>query len=639
MPPLFAVSAMTWLVLGVVAVVVVGFLTRAGWLKLFGPVLFYEVIRSARQGRYFLLRALYAFGLFLLLLWVYGIWSSDHRHREVKPEELATLAQTFFWVYTTVQFFAVILLTPGYVAGCIADDKERRTIEFLLATDLANREIVFGKMVARVGNLLLFLLTGLPVLSLIQFFGGIDPGMLILTASAIALTMLGLVGISMVQTVQRKRVRDAILLTYVIAAGYVVFSWLLWALVEVAVHTRGTLLSDLISHIAPAVDVFRWGDPIRAFVETGNVISTTGLNGPALTKILGEYAAFHVSVFVLGVLYAVLRLRKIALRQAAGGDVGRRRKKKTGRVVKRRPVSAARPMVWKEVHIEGKLKLGVLARVMLDLLVACGFIPLGLLFYFYFIEPNTSYRTGWEEFSHGVNLWVRFMNAALCTIMIIGVAVRAAGSVGGERDKDTLVSLLTTPLSAGEILVGKFWGALASVRRLAYVLALVWIIGLLTGAVFPPALPVQLLAMIPPLCAAAAAGLFYSVASRTTLRALMATLLSLVFALGGHWVVGFMCCYLPVGLLTRASDGLEYVLAYEVGATPPAVFAFTPFQPDDWIFRDNWEAKTAIAVLGHLTWLAIAGAFAMATYERFARMANRIGAPRPQELPGPEVAA
>jgi ABC-type transport system involved in multi-copper enzyme maturation permease subunit len=152
---------------------------------------------------------LYATGLFLLLLWVYGLWTLDNRTGQVEPQQLTALAEVFFAVYAVTQFVAVILLTPGYVAGCIADDKERRTIEFLLATDLANREIIFGKMIARIGNLMLFLITGLPVLSLIQFFGGIDPAILLLSFAATGLTMLGLIGISMIQSVQRKRVRDA----------------------------------------------------------------------------------------------------------------------------------------------------------------------------------------------------------------------------------------------------------------------------------------------------------------------------------------------------------------------------------------------------------------------------------------------
>src|SRR5437868_218445 len=46
-------------------------LLRRGWLRLFGPVLFYDMIRSARRGRYFLLRWAYAG---LLLFFLFCVW-------------------------------------------------------------------------------------------------------------------------------------------------------------------------------------------------------------------------------------------------------------------------------------------------------------------------------------------------------------------------------------------------------------------------------------------------------------------------------------------------------------------------------------------------------------------------------------
>src|SRR5205823_5651294 len=49
-------AVLAWGVLLVSAAV----LLRRGWLKLFGPVLFYDMIRAARRGRVFLMRAIYA---------------------------------------------------------------------------------------------------------------------------------------------------------------------------------------------------------------------------------------------------------------------------------------------------------------------------------------------------------------------------------------------------------------------------------------------------------------------------------------------------------------------------------------------------------------------------------------------------
>jgi hypothetical protein len=180
-------------------VIALAVLARRGWLKLFGPVLFYEGLRASRRGRFFLLRCLYAIGLLLLLLWVHSIWSMEQQFSATTGEQpykqQAKLAQEFFFAFAVVQFVAVVLLTPAYVAGGIAEEKEKRTLEFLLATDLRGREIVFGKLLARLGNLGLFVMTGLPVLSLMQFFGGIDPGMLLSSFAVTALTACSLAGL------------------------------------------------------------------------------------------------------------------------------------------------------------------------------------------------------------------------------------------------------------------------------------------------------------------------------------------------------------------------------------------------------------------------------------------------------------
>src|SRR5437868_1780647 len=208
-------------------VLALALLARRGWVRLLGPVLFYDVLRNARRGRFILLRWLYALGLLLLLLWVHSMWSLERYRTGDAPADykaLARLAEDYFRAFSIVQFVVVALLTPAYVAGAVAEEKERKTLEFLLATDLNDREIVFGKLVSRVGNLALFVLTGLPVLSLMQFFGGIDPGLLMLSFAVTGLTAASLAGLGILNSVLRRRARDAIVLTYLAAAGYLVLT-------------------------------------------------------------------------------------------------------------------------------------------------------------------------------------------------------------------------------------------------------------------------------------------------------------------------------------------------------------------------------------------------------------------------------
>ncbi len=594
-------------------------LSTIGWIRIFGPVLHYEAIRVARRGRYFLLRVGYAGGLLLLLLWIHMLWRMEYRHEENTTKKMVELAAQYFTTYAVVQYFAVILLTPAYVAGCIADDKERRVLEFLLATDLSNQEIIFGKLVARVGNLLMLLLAGIPVLSCVQFFGGIDPLIMLVVNGATVMTMLGLVGISMVNSVQRRRGRDAVIVTYAVAFGYLCVCQLLWVLSEASLRSREPWVISLMACVRPCIDCLRWGDPTRAVYELGNAFSSGSEQGYVILAIFQQFAIFHGLVFVLGVSYAVWRIRKIALAQASSGDGPRKAKQD------RMPRTVSnRPMVWKEVVAEGSLKLGFLARWGLNLLIACGFIPVGVIFYDQF-GSAFSRNSDWTMISTGVNAWLRYMNTILTTLMLMGIAVRAAGSIGSERDRDTLISLLTTPLSIGEIIAGKFWGALASVRKLGYWLGAVWLIGLGCGAVSPLALPVQLLAMAMPACAAAAFGIYCSVACSTTLRGLTLTMLGMLFGLGGHWVFTSLCCFALMAF-GGASNGMEYFASFLGGMTPPAVFGLIPCTTDQISkLSSDVISHSVFWFIGHLMWCGVAAFFLNAATERFSRATHRLG--------------
>jgi ABC-type transport system involved in multi-copper enzyme maturation permease subunit len=595
-------------------------LVSGGRLRVFGPVLFFDAVRSGRRGRFFLARVGYAVALFLLLMYVYLIWVDDYRGSRNAARDLAALGETYFFSFIILQFVAVCLLTPGYVAGAIADEKERRTLDFLLATDLANREIVFGKAAARVGNLILFLITGLPVLSLIQFFGGIDPAILFLSFAATGLTALGLVGISLVQSVQRRRVRDAVLMTFLVAFGYLAVSWVFWLVVNVLYQLPGPAGAPAVATLQSAVDVFRWGDPVRALTIVAGVIGGAAASRrDAYLQLLGEYATFHVVVFLAGVIYSVWRVRRIALRQSGGGENAVRRRVRARR---RPPVSADRPMVWKESWIESSMRLGPWARIGLTALILLGFVPLLMGIYYLFTSGRGASA---NELQDMIGAWVRFMNVVLGTFIIIGAGVRAAGAVGAERDHDTLTSLLTSPLTAAEILGGKWWGAVFGMRTLALWLAFAWAIGIVTGSVSVLGVPIAPVAIALPAAAAACAGLLFSVNCRTTLRALIWTLVALLFGMGGHWLLVSLCCYLPIGLIGLGRD-FGYLIAYHVGLTPPVVFGFIPFGPEEhWFLERDAPVYVILCGLGVLTWAAVGLAFWFAAVDRFAHATNRAG--------------
>src|SRR5437660_1620479 len=107
--------------------------------------------------------------------------------------QLTSLRLTFRWSNSTQTWHErvgdLVLLTPAYVGGAIAEEKDRKTLEFMLATDLLNREIVLSKLGSRLANLALVVITGLPILSILQFLGGVDPNMILAGFAITAMTV------------------------------------------------------------------------------------------------------------------------------------------------------------------------------------------------------------------------------------------------------------------------------------------------------------------------------------------------------------------------------------------------------------------------------------------------------------------
>lgn len=342
---------------------VLAFICRRGIRQLFGPVFVYEALRLARHPRYLLARVAFAVLLAGLFTYAYFHWAKSNADVNVgnalSIHAEAELAETFFSIYMVVQFAMVVLLTPAFVAGAIAEEKERRTLEFMLATDLANREIVLGKLAARVGNMTLFLLAGLPVLSFVQFFGGVDPDRLVAGFAATLVTMLGLSAVSLFCSVTSRRTRDAVVLAYFLTITYLGASFILSELNVPGASMRATDNADVY-----AISI---GNPVVAIRELeyrGN---------EALWMILGHLALFHAAVVSIFAGWSLWCFRSVALRQSHRVVEAAA----TNQRLRDRSAVGDDPMKWKECHVDSGLKITVLGRTVM-LLVAGMSLALGL---------------------------------------------------------------------------------------------------------------------------------------------------------------------------------------------------------------------------------------------------------------------
>ena len=79
---------------------------------------------------------------------------------------------TFAW-FMGVQLVQILILVPALFGGVIADEKQRKTMHYLMASRLSSGEIVLDKLAARLLQVGVFILLGMPVMSLLTLFGGV----------------------------------------------------------------------------------------------------------------------------------------------------------------------------------------------------------------------------------------------------------------------------------------------------------------------------------------------------------------------------------------------------------------------------------------------------------------------------------
>lgn len=591
--------------------------------RFLGPVCWYDMVRSARRGRYFLLRCLYALGLVCILCLMY-LESFDLFDRQVRPQRLTQFGERYFSWFMIIQFLLSQLLTPAYVAGAIAEEKERKTLEFLLATDLQGQEIVFSKLISRLGNLILFLLAGLPVLSLVQLFGGVSPTLLWCGFGATGMAILSAACLSILVSVYVRRAREAIVWSTMLLFGYFLFGllyWWLYGVTQADVVMGGKLAYADMSLGQKAyswsLEVLLSGHIVYVLVRLFGAPDFSGLgmsNQPI--DLLRNFALFHGAFACLFLGWACLRLRQVFVKQNYGTPLQSRQGRQGW--LSRRPPVGDYPVLWKERHVEAAARMTKGAVFFYVLCVLFTFAPLGFIGY-YALFSQPSYQTGQEELREAMNLYVRVAGTLVALLMLLGIGVRAASAVGSERDRQTLDPLLSSPLTLREILAGKWFGALFGAKRMFLLLATVWALGILSGGLHVAAPLVLLTALAAYSAFMASMGLYFGVTAKSTNRAMLWTVGLAIFWGGGFWI----CCGVGAMLLVRA-EGMGYFL---VGMTPPAVLFLSGFGWSDRGFnfdRDSTVWITVFSVLGVSVAAGLALLLWNAARQRFLAVSGRV---------------
>ena len=418
---------------------------------LIGPLAGPECRRALARGWVIFVRTLAGLataGVVLAILWWW--WLVGQSEPGYRP---------FYELRAGLSVVEAMLLTvamiqgPAVLAGSLSGDRQRGVLSLLLSTRVSSREVVTGRLIGKLTQVGMILLAGVPPLILLASLAGIRPAAVLAMLAVPAAVGWGGGGMAALASTVSKRGRDALLAVYL-------FDVLL-------------LIGPLASRSALPPDLANWLEMISPY----NCL---------VPLVWGEEVSHALATIVVwlvlgcvGVAAASWRLRPSCLGTADTAKSLRRAVRRGWVPI----VDEKRPMLWKELFIErvaGLGKAGRWASFLLTSLLVVGSVGLSSLVVFSaWTNPNSEW-SNWAVIQLGI--WVTPTAALLGFLIQWGVGLRASVSISSERERGTWDALLTSPLGANEIVVGKLWGSLYALRWLIGATFLAWGLAAAAGA-------------------------------------------------------------------------------------------------------------------------------------------------------------
>lgn len=514
---------------------------------LIGPVFDKELRVASRRVRYYALRSAYAAALTFLVM---VTWSSTVRTGSavVLASRMPEVAKTVTTAITWLQFFAAQGLAVILLSSAIGEEVRKGTLGALLTTPVTSSQIVVGKLLSRMLQVLVLLAMSLPVLAILRLLGGV-PGEFVLAGGCITLTTTLFVGALSLWLSTYYRYGSQTISTTVL------FVLVLFVVPSPILSWMGSLrlLNTGVGTMAVVASVMDTISPFHALYGITADLWSPGIGAAGTSWRLNSLILLGLTLVLLAL--SIRRVRKAAVMAMSGErkSIGAA----AGRAVKRLLWNAGKapeaaspvrhvqgsPVVWKETRrgfVYG-WSLSDVAICVIALAVAT--VPVVILG-----SAGSGALT-----SLGV-----FIAWCLSVLLVVRLAVECAGNVPREREARTWPILLTSLLEDKEIVNGKIKAALLRNVPLLITLAA---ISVFLFAAFPHVEMLWvwgwgLMSLVTSILLVIGIGSYFGITIRTRMSAVVATL---AVCLAVKYGVGLMFIPIAAGI-TWAFGGTPWGL-------------------------------------------------------------------------------
>jgi ABC-type transport system involved in multi-copper enzyme maturation permease subunit len=188
------------------------------------PILLRVVESGGKKKRDLAIRCSY---LGLLVFFVIFSLFTERQTDNPSLTDLSIASRGIFRSISNLQLALVALLAPIFTAGAITQEKDSQTYDILLSTPLTNGQIVLGSLLSRLFFVIALLISGIPIFSVTQIFGGVAIGSIAMSITIAAATAFVTGSLAMAIATFKVGTRRTIFSFYMFIVIYLVGLWLL----------------------------------------------------------------------------------------------------------------------------------------------------------------------------------------------------------------------------------------------------------------------------------------------------------------------------------------------------------------------------------------------------------------------------
>ena len=430
-----------------------------------GPIFTRELVTAPRRWQHFVYRALYGALLWVLIYTAWLVLAGTQIIRTV--QDMAHFGSILFLILAPLQLALMTFLAALRSASAVAQEKDKKTMLLLLMTRLSNHELVLGKLLASLLDVLVMLVSAAPIFMLLTLFGGVSLPQVARVFLVTLATVLAAGSLGSTVALAREKTFQSLSLTALILVMWVG----LWEAAGLLLGDRqigGVSVRTIATAASPFSAVMAAAHPFRdatAFWLAGDTLFVAvALAGAAL---LNGLAIWQLRVWNPGretfqltpagesgsIFGAAAEEQKL---QEANSGLSAAEVARSGHVDARVRTIDQRsrevwdnPVLWREMctWAYGRKVIVIrLAYLLLFALAAAGV--------YFTIHSGAAYARA-NEAIIPASAWSIGLFALVSLIIVNALAVT---SITNERDGGSLDLLLVTDLSPKEFIFGKLLG-------------------------------------------------------------------------------------------------------------------------------------------------------------------------------------